>query len=154
VVLPLHVVDLPHQATAERTEERGISIPTDPEHVPARAPQDFIARDQDLSPPGPAVDHLLDDVVVDGIVLEGMAEEDAEVRVIAAIAVMMIEAGVDLVDGVEEADVERPGIVENECMIYSDEFGRLENLCLSKRDTNAKFTTGPGPCIISMCCLW
>ena len=96
---------LHHQATEGPTEERGISIPTDLERVPARALQGVIVRGRDRSPP--AQDPLLDDVVmVGGIVWEGMEVGDAEARAIAAIAVMMTGAGADLGDEVEEVGVE------------------------------------------------
>ena len=101
----LRAVVLHHQATAELTEARGILIHIDRGHVLVPAPQDVTAHGQDQFPPGPDPDLLSDDAVVGEIVLVGMVVEDEEVRVIVATAVMMIEAGAEVVGGVEGADV-------------------------------------------------
>ncbi|KAG0644989.1 Serine arginine-rich splicing factor SR45 [Hyphodiscus hymeniophilus] len=94
-----------------------------PGHVLAHALRAVIAHGRDRFLHGPGRDRLQDDVeVVDGTALGGMVDGDAEAQVIAATAVMTIEAGADLVDGVEEADVKtilgyRKG---NKCIICKD----------------------------------
>jgi hypothetical protein len=94
-----------HQAIAELTEERETSIHTGREPVPVRAPQDVTVQDQDQFPPGPDPDLLPDGVVVDEIARVEMAVEGGEAQVIAATAVMTIEAGAAVVDGGEGEDV-------------------------------------------------
>ena len=64
-----------------------------------------------------------------------MVVGDVGARVIAAIVVMMIGAGADLVDVVEEEDVElgKFGRRGNDCMIYSDgvcEAGKMVSVIL------------------------
>lgn len=122
VAHPLRAADLHHRVTAEPTEARGTSIHTDLEPVPARAPQGVTAHCRDQSPRGRDLDLLLDDVAVDETVLVAMGAEDEEVRVIAATVVMMIEAGADLVDGVEDVNkiCGQELEVNNGFMVYSD----------------------------------
>ena len=101
----LPVVALHHQATAEPTEARETSIPTDLPHGRDRVLQDVTAHAQDRFHPVLVPDPLQDDVVAEEIVLVGMVAEGEEVQAIAATAVMMIEAGVEVVHVAEGEDV-------------------------------------------------
>lgn len=101
----LPVVALHHQATAEPTEARETSIPTDLPHGRDRVLQDVTAHAQDRFHPVLVPDPLQDDVVAEEIVLVGIVAEDDEVQAIAATVVMMIEVGVAVVHVVEGEDV-------------------------------------------------
>lgn len=101
----LRAADLHHRVTAELIAARGTSIRTDLALVLVRVPRDGTAHCRDQSRRGLDLDLLLDDVAVDERVLLVLEAEDEEVRVIAATVVMMIGAGADLVDGVEDVKI-------------------------------------------------
>lgn len=103
VAHPHHGVVLRYQAMAEAI---GTSIHIDLGHSHVLVPQDAIAHGRDPFHLDPDPDPPREDVVADVIVLVEMVAEDEEAQVIAATAVMMTEAGAEVVDEVDEVDEE------------------------------------------------
>jgi hypothetical protein len=89
-------------------DRRGILILIGQEVLVGRGARDVIGRDLEVCRADPEARRGEEVVeVVEEIVQDGMAGGDEEAPAIAVIAVMMIEAGAEVVNEVAEADVKR-----------------------------------------------